>query len=71
MIMNSIDARALELLTPKGFVNRFFELLPHCETHEQAYEMVESQHLAAFQNRKYKSFDSFRVVRDRLKHKPE
>lgn len=53
------------LKTKEGFEQEFFRMIQEYSTYEKAYEAVERKYMRAFKVRKYKSYNSFRNVRDR------
>ena len=65
--MKRPDKRTLtrQLSTPDGFTARYYSLLAHCDSNAAAYEAVENEHKWLFGRRRYSSFDSFRVVKNR------
>lgn len=66
-----ISARSIRMLTKKGFSDLFWEDLKQLRkeddsvTHEQVYELLESEYQREFGQRRYASFRSFRDNRDR------
>lgn len=58
-----------KLETPAGFAARVDSYLPDAETVEEAYNMAEQDHIAIFGERKYKSYDSYRMARRRRENK--
>lgn len=51
---------------PAGFIQRFEELLPEHKYNYEAYEAVEEEYSGITGERRYDSWSSFRVVRERL-----
>ena len=66
-----VAARAIRMMTKQGFTDIFFETLERMKaddpatTHEQVYEILESEYYREFGQRRYASFRSFRDNRDR------
>lgn len=66
-----ISARAIRMLTKKGFIDLFWETLSMKRkendkiTHEEVYESLETEYMSEFGQRKYSSYNSFRTNRDR------
>jgi hypothetical protein len=58
--MTKIESYFLALLKVGGFIERFHTVLQYCETHEEAYDLVEKQHEDTFGFKKYADFESFR-----------
>ena len=58
-----IEPYFLKLLNVSGFVERFHDVLQNCETHEQAYDLVEKQHIEHFNKRRYTDYESFRSAK--------
>jgi hypothetical protein len=56
---------AMDLLTSKGFDDLFFKKLADNVTHREAYDAAEQVYEKYWYRRKYKSFQSYRVSRDR------
>jgi hypothetical protein len=61
-----IEPQYQRLLTSKGFIDAFWEMLSYYCSHELAYDAVERQYEAQFGKKKYSSFDSFRICRDKF-----
>ena len=67
----TIPTEILALLSPAGFEKRFHK---HCKDHknyEQAYEQTEKEYEQNFGKRRYSSYDSFRVTKNRKNRKFE
>jgi hypothetical protein len=64
-----LEPQFQRLLTSKGFIDAFWEMLSYYCNHEEAYEAVERQYEAQFGKRKYASFESFRICRDKFLNK--
>ena len=62
--MTDIEKR--RLIDLRYFINAWFNLLPHHETYEKAYEALEDIYEDYFGRRRYSCYDSFRVVKDRV-----
>lgn len=66
-----VPTRAIQMMTKAGFRSLFWEELARMRkvddaiTHEQVYEMMESEYQREFGQRRYASFRSFRDNRDR------
>jgi len=66
-----VSARAIQMMTKAGFVRLFWSELARLRktettiTHEQVYEILESEYQREFGKRRYASFRSFRDNRDR------
>lgn len=60
-----VEPHLQRLLEPEGFIECFYEMLSYYQKQEDAYEAVERQHEAEFGKRKYSSFESFRICRDK------
>lgn len=58
-------AEIIKLITVDGFIEAFWVEVRLCKTQQDAYEKVETIYEKEFGRRRYASFDSFRVVRDR------
>lgn len=59
----------LALLSPSGFEKRFHKHCKTCKTYEDAYEETEKEYESHFERRRYASYDSFRVTRNRKRRK--
>lgn len=66
-----VPPRAIQMMTKAGFCSLFWAELARLRkidnaiTHEQVYEMMESEYQREFGQRRYASFRSFRDNRDR------
>ena len=60
------DKEVIKLINPREFVAQWFRMLPDYPTYSAAYEALEDRYEAVFGRRKYSSYDSFRVVKDRI-----
>lgn len=66
--MNTIPKIAQRLMSAKGFDVEFFNNLKISKTHIEAYEKTEKLYHSYFGRNRYKSYDSYRKVRNlRLK----
>ena len=63
----SIDIEILALLSPAGFEKRFHKYCKSSKTYETAYEKTEIEYEKHFGKRRYSSYDSFRVSKNRKK----
>tara|TARA_R100000353_G_scaffold153096_1_gene111618 strand:- start:243 stop:461 length:219 start_codon:yes stop_codon:yes gene_type:complete len=63
--MVKIEIEILALLSPSGFEKRFHKYCKSSKTYEQAYEKVEKEYELNFGKRRYSSYDSFRVTKNR------
>jgi len=63
--MIKIELEILALLSPSGFENKFHKYCKSSKTYEQAYERVEKEYEQTFGKRRYSSYDSFRVTKNR------
>lgn len=63
----SIDIEILALLSPAGFEKRFHKYCQDTKTYERAYEKTEKEYEEHFGKRRYSSYDSFRVSKNRKK----
>ena len=63
--MVKIVLEILALLSPSGFEKRFHKYCKSSKTYEQAYEKVEKEYELNFGKRRYSSYDSFRVTKNR------
>jgi len=57
----------LALQTFKGFKEAYLDFLPEAKTYEEAYEQVECMYISHFGKRKYKDYNSFRVMMSKEK----
>jgi hypothetical protein len=48
-----------------GFITEFWRKASTSNTYEEAYEKLEREYIELFGERRYASYDSFRVIRDR------
>ena len=66
-----ISTRAIQMMTKQGFIDLFWKELSKMRkqddkiTHEQVYEIMESEYQREFGQRRYANFRSFRENRDR------
>ena len=60
-----IGIEILALLSPAGFEKRFHKNCQEVKKYEDAYDLTEQEHLENFGKRKYSSYDSFRVTKNR------
>lgn len=56
-----------EITTQKGFIVRYLMHLQHCKTQIEAYETTENEHIILLNRRKYKDYNSFRQIKNRLR----
>lgn len=49
----------------EDFINEFYRILNQFVTHRDAYECLEIRHEKRYGFRKYKSYDSFKVMKSR------
>ena len=61
----------LALLSPSGFEKRFHRNYKISKTYEDAYELTEQEYESNFSKRKYSSYDSFRVTKNRRNRKKD
>jgi len=54
------------LINPREFVNAWFRMLPHYPTYNAAYEALEDIYEDYFGRRKYSSYKSFEVIKNRI-----
>lgn len=56
-----------DLLTQEGYFDRFFEIIAdkNVGSYREAYELLEAEHYQAFNQNRYNSYDSFRVMKNR------
>lgn len=70
--MGELTDRMLRMMTKQGFTELFWEELGKGggdERHEDVYERLEREYVAAFGRRRYASFGSFRRRRDEMARK--
>tara|TARA_R110001606_G_scaffold396298_1_gene570164 strand:- start:1212 stop:1424 length:213 start_codon:yes stop_codon:yes gene_type:complete len=60
-----IPIEILVLLSPAGFEKRFHKNCKDFKNYEQAYEETEKEYKKHFLKRRYASYDSFRVTKNR------
>ena len=60
-----IEIEILALLSSKGFETRFHKNCKTSKTYEDAYELTEEEYEKHFGKRRYSSYDSFRVTKNR------
>lgn len=63
--MNKIGIEILALLSPAGFEKRFHKNCKLSKTNEEAYEITEKEYETHFMKRRYASYDSFRVTKNK------
>lgn len=62
-----ISRRTLLLIRPAYFVARVTELAAETElSYKEAYHLIEKEYFMAFNQPKYSSYDTFRVIKSRL-----
>ena len=61
----AIELEILALLSSNGFESRFHKNCKLSKTYEDAYELTEKEYESHFGNRRYASYDSFRVTKNR------
>ena len=61
----ALPLEILALLSPSGFERRFHKHCKETKNYEQAYEKTEKEYEASFGKRRYSSYDSFRVTKNR------
>ena len=60
-----IKLEILALLSPAGFEKRFHKNCQVVKKYEDAYELTEQEYEEHFGKRRYSSYDSFRVTKNR------
>tara|TARA_R100000781_G_C4074862_1_gene125738 strand:- start:522 stop:743 length:222 start_codon:yes stop_codon:yes gene_type:complete len=60
-----IDLEILALLSPSGFERRFHKHCKAARNYTEAYELTELEYEENFGKRRYASYDSFRVTKNR------
>ena len=60
-----IQLEILALLSPAGFEKRFHKNCQGAKNYEDAYELTEKEYEENFGKRRYASYDSFRVTKNR------
>jgi hypothetical protein len=60
-----IKIEILALLSPSGFEKKFHQNCKIAKTYEDAYELTEQEYENNFGKRRYASYDSFRVTKNR------
>tara|TARA_R110000765_G_C18450041_1_gene548236 strand:+ start:145 stop:366 length:222 start_codon:yes stop_codon:yes gene_type:complete len=60
-----IGIEILALLSPSGFERKFHKNCNISKTYEDAYELTENEFEFNFGRRRYASYDSFRVTKNR------
>lgn len=58
------------LLTREGFIERYYSNCAYA-TSQEAYEATERQHEALTGRRKYKSWESFKVIKNKFIRSPQ
>lgn len=58
-----VSERQLKMLKAEEFDKLFEQEINQAETYEQAYERLEREYQQAFGERRYSSYDSFRISR--------
>jgi len=67
----TIPIEILALLSPAGFEKRFHKNCKKTKNYEEAYEETEKEYEENFGKRRYSSYDSFRVTKNRkIRNKP-
>tara|TARA_R110002167_G_scaffold66768_2_gene188921 strand:+ start:337 stop:549 length:213 start_codon:yes stop_codon:yes gene_type:complete len=61
----TIPIEILALLSPSGFERRFHKNCKLAKNYEDAYEQTETEYENNFGKRRYSSYDSFRVTKNR------
>lgn len=61
----TLPLEILALLSPAGFEKRFHTHCKETKNYEQAYEKTEKEYEKNFGKRRYSSYDSFRVTKNR------
>ena len=61
----TIPIEILALLSPAGFEKRFHKHCKNSKNYEHAYELTEKEYEQNFGKRRYSSYDSFRVTKNR------
>lgn len=60
-----IELEILALLSPSGFEKRFHKNCQTAKNYYEAYEKTEQEYEENFGKRRYASYDSFRVTKNR------
>lgn len=60
-----MELEILALLSPAGFEKRFHKNCKLSKTYEDAYDLTEHEYEKNFGRRRYASYDSFRVTKNR------
>ena len=60
-----IELEILALLSPSGFEKRFHKHCKEAKNYAEAYELTEKEYELNFGKRRYASYDSFRVTKNR------
>ena len=60
-----IEIEILALLSASGFERKFHKNCKLSKTYEDAYELTEEEYEKHFGKRRYASYDSFRVTKNR------
>lgn len=55
----------LALLSPSGFEKRFYKNCKSSKSYSEAYEKTEQEYESNFGKRRYSSYDSFRVTKNK------
>lgn len=65
--MNEADRLKLatEIALQSGFIKHYFHLLRFVSKDEAAYELAEADYFTLFKRRRYRSWASFKVVKNR------
>ena len=66
-----IKSEILALLSTVGFEKRFHKNCKKSKTYKYAYELTEQEYKQSFGKRRYSSYDSFRVTKDRRNRKKD
>lgn len=51
------------LLSEKGYWGRYYEILPDCRSHKEAWERLEAELMETYGVERYTSYESFRVMK--------
>ena len=63
--MTIYDKTILKLVSFDGFNQRYEQNMRVCNTYKNAYLKTEEQYEGVFGQKKYASYDSFRIIRSR------
>tara|TARA_B100000795_G_C22616943_1_gene367364 strand:+ start:286 stop:702 length:417 start_codon:yes stop_codon:yes gene_type:complete len=53
----------------KGFYNRYLHNIKRVETYIDAYQLTEDEYIGIFGKKRYSSYDSFRIIKNRINKK--